>query len=175
MKNRRSILAEGKGEWLDEHTLHLVIPLTPSRNDMDKWNRYAPGKLRQNTAIARTAVAASLSMAFRTCAWPRPWTDQILFSAVRCSNQRRRLDPDGTIGGLKAALDAVVTAGIVLNDTAVHVKWGPTEDRIRSMWRTIPGQATHLLIARLEVDGRRRDELEALDPILNYISKGDQQ
>jgi hypothetical protein len=165
---------EGTGTLLDSETLHLVLPVTPSRNQMDKWHHARNLRLlARNTATARTAVAASLAIAFETSRWPRPWAHQVLVAAVRCSTQRRRLDPDGVIGGLKAAVDALVRAELILDDSFLRVRWGPVEDRIQSMWRSLRGPATHLIVARLqEPGGRPRDELEAMDPILRILGRG---
>ena len=173
--SRRRRLVEGDGTLLDPWTLHLVLPLSPSRNTMDRWHHSRNlRKLAGNTAAARTAVAASLSLAFGTSRWPRPWASRVLLAAVRCSTQRRRLDPDGVIGGLKAQVDALVRADLIVDDTFLRVRWGPVEDRIESMWRALPGPATHLIIAKLEeVDGTARPELEAMGPILDLLGKGE--
>lgn len=172
---RRRRLVEGDGTLVDEHTLHLVLPLSPSRNQMDRWHHARHiSKLTRNTAAARTAVAASLALAFGTSRWPRPWATTVLLAAVRCSTQARRLDVSNVAGGLKAHEDALVLAGIIVDDNPVHVRWGPVEDRIESMWRALPGPATHLMVARLETpEGELRPELEALDPILRIMGKGD--
>jgi hypothetical protein len=166
---------EGDGTLLDPFTLHLVLPLSPSRNQMDRWHHSRNlRKLSANAGAARTAVAASLAIAFGTSRWPRPWATRVLLAAARCSTQRRRLDPDGVIGGLKAQVDALVRAELIPDDRFLHVRWGPVEDRIESMWRALPGPATHLLIAILEEpDGTARPELEAMDPILRLLGKGE--
>lgn len=172
----RRRIVQGDGTLVDENTLHLVLPLSVSRNVMDRWRHSRHlRKLAGNTAAARTAVAASLALAFGTSRWPRPWAIQVLLAAVRCSTQRRRLDTSNVIGGLKAQEDALVEAGLILDDNPIHVRWGPVEDRVESMWRALPGPATHLILARLTTpEGEVRTELEALDPILRIMGKGEQ-
>lgn len=171
----RRRLVQGDGTLLDQDTLHLVLPISTSRNIMDRWHHSRNlRKLARNSADARVAVAASLSLAFGTSRWPRPWATKVLISAARCSTQRRRLDPDGVIGGLKAQVDALVRAELIPDDNFLRVAWGPVEDRIESMWRALPGPATHLLVARLEAPGEDpRPQLEALGPILDVLGKGD--
>jgi hypothetical protein len=136
---------------------------------MDKWN-YSRNlrKISRNARWAKLAVSSSLAMAFGTSQWPMPWADKVLLAAVRCSMQRRRLDPDGVIGGLKGHVDALVASGLIIDDNYLRIKWGPVEDRIESMWRGLGGPATHLIIAKLN----GRDELEAIDPILSLMGEG---
>ena len=139
--------ATGGGDLYGD-ILHLVIPLTPSRNEVDRWHHSRNlRKLAQHRGAMGVGVKASMLMAFGRGGIPRPWANKVMLCAVRCSEQRRRLDVSNVLGGCKAAEDALIATGLVIDDNPVHVGWGFVEDRIRSMWDNLAGPATHLFVA----------------------------
>ena len=133
--------------------LRLVVPLTPSRNDVDGW--YFMGKLNKIVAwkrAARVGVQASLATIWPGGELPhRPWADHIVISIIRCTDTQGSYDADNTIGGCKAAADALVKAGIVRDDTERYVSWDRTvETRTKGNWGKLGGPATHLIVRRAE-------------------------
>lgn len=137
-----------KGTLIDENTIRLELPLTPSRNQVDRWTyTRSLREIQAHKASQFVAVKATLYQALGKF---ERWADHVVFAAIRCSNSRRRVDVSNIIGGLKQSEDCVVRCRLILDDDPGHVTWGPCEDRAGgpSRWGTLPGPCTHLLIVR---------------------------
>jgi hypothetical protein len=137
---------------VSEDELHLVVPLTPSRNEVDKWTfTHNFRKLSRYKGAALAGVRASLAspglLAIRD---QRPWAERVELSIVRCSDKARFLDEDNVIGGCKALVDALVKTKLVIDDTPKHVVWYRADQRIRNQWGDFLGPATHLFVRRLQ-------------------------
>jgi|GEM_PF-3880489 len=136
---------------LADDVLRLVVPLTPSGNLVDRWklsrNLRKLSKLKRD---GRSGVHFSVAQL-----WPggqvdpRPWAQRISISIIRCSDTARLVDDDNVANGCKYARDALVTVGLVPDDSPAHVVMGPAETRTRGNWGDLEGPATHLLIRRL--------------------------
>jgi len=137
---------------INENELHLIVPLTPSRNEVDKWV-YAHN-FRKLSAYKRAALdgvkGCLLSEAFLPIRQLRPWAERIEVEVVRCSDKPRFLDDDNALGGCKAVFDALVKNRFIMDDTPKHMGFGarPIEARARGQWGDLQGPATHLFISR---------------------------
>ncbi len=166
----RELRAVGEGRVINERTLWLTLPLSPSRNTIDKWHRSrAIGRYKRHCDQSLIAVTSAVSGAFWSPSWPKPWADQILICAVRCGRNTRRCDISNVIGGLKPTEDALVRAGLVPDDKEEHVHWGYVRDRGKGHWGDLPGPATHLFLAALKKDGIEATEAQAMVPVMEVI------
>lgn len=140
----------GQGIMIGDDVIHIVIPCTPSRNEIDKWHRSRNYRIFKRHSIdANVAIIAALRMAFKGTYPVTPnWSDRVIICAIRCSKQRKRIDTSNLLGGLKIVEDVIVNTGFIRDDGPKYVDWGPVQDRIESMWGNMFGPATHLYLCK---------------------------
>jgi len=168
--SRYATVGVSQGLLIGEDALHICLPLSPSRNEIDKWN-YSRNlkkkkKLRADMYISvRVALRRAFGGAFQA-----PWCDHAVISAVRCSDANKRCDISNVIGGLKVAEDCLVTAGLLVDDGPKYVTWGVCQDRAVAKRGPFVGPATHLLIARTRRShSRYMSEREAVMKLLDIL------
>ena len=132
--------------------LHLVVPLTPSGNKIISWSYKQSHSLtiykRDTVGAVWSAVLMALGLV--PAAYGKHWAEKASISIVRCSRSRRAIDDDNLITGCKYARDAVVKAGVVIDDNPGRLRLAmPLEDRPRGHWDGWHGPATHLIIRRI--------------------------
>jgi hypothetical protein len=130
--------------------LRLMVPLTPSLNQTLRWNRTMNlRRILEHGRAQKTAVWACLVQAYGP-QWKKPLAQKVRLHVVRCTGTSKFLDETNLIGGLKATEDAMVSLGIMPDDSPEHTSWGEIRQLKKKEWEEYHGPATHIFVERIK-------------------------
>lgn len=135
------------------NTLCLIIPLTPSGNKLLSWTYKRSRYLTVHKRDVQDAVfvAVHAAMGAIPAHHNQHWAKKATLGIVRCSPSKRAIDDDNVIIGTKYARDAMIKAGVIIDDNPHRLTLTyPIVDKPQGQWGDWYGPATHLIVERYE-------------------------
>ena len=134
----------------DKLVVHLIVPLTPSLNEVNKWRMSKDlKKIFRHRLEQEAAVLLCLRQTFGPSR-QEPLAKKVILHVVRCTDTNRYLDETNLIGGLKTTEDALVSNGVMPDDTPAHTSWGRIIQLKRKDWGAYKMASTHIYVERAE-------------------------